>query len=153
MELTDIVAKINCIRDLKILGRVRVRDLTARFLLKYLENFYCRWSYSLFPELVAQLFLLLETKLFRWSKNAKTATVFLTCFDTTTFLQNLVLKWRQYHVFPAKVTLVCACSLLFYEKISYSFLSSVVKSKGPYSLDTLALLLHMLFVIFFLFSG
>ena len=46
MELTDIVAKINCIRDLKILGRVR--DLTARFLLKYLENFYCIFARALY---------------------------------------------------------------------------------------------------------
>lgn len=48
MELTDIVAKIHCIRDLEILGRVR--DLTARFWLKYLANLYARWSYSLLPE-------------------------------------------------------------------------------------------------------
>ena len=53
---------------------------------------------------------------FCWSKNAKTASVLLTCCDTTTSLQNLV----RYHVFPAKMTLVCARSLLFYEKISYS---------------------------------
>ena len=30
---------------------------------------------------------------------SKTATVLLPCFDTTTFLQNLALKWRRYHVF------------------------------------------------------
>ena len=41
---------------------------------------------------VAQLFLLLVTEPFSCSKNAETATVFLTCFDTTTFLQNLALK-------------------------------------------------------------
>ena len=33
---------------------------------------------------------------------AKTATVFLTCFDTTAFMQNLVVKWQPYHVFAAK---------------------------------------------------
>ena len=54
------------------------------------------------------------------SKNGKTTTVFLTCFVSTTFLQNLVLKRRRYHVFPAKMTLVCARSMLLYEKISYS---------------------------------
>ena len=56
---------------------------------------------------------------FCWSKTAKTAAVFSTCFVTTTFLQNLVLNW-QYQVFPAKMTLVYARSLLFYEKILYS---------------------------------
>ena len=55
---------------------------------------------------------------FSWSKYAETAFVLVTWFDTTTFLQN-VPKWLRYHVFPAKVTLLCACSLLFYQKISY----------------------------------
>ena len=50
--------------------------------------------------------------------------MFLTCFDTATFLQNLVVKCQRYHVFPAKMTLVCVRSLLLYEKISYSFSSS-----------------------------
>ena len=52
---------------------------------------------------------------FCWSKNAtyETATVFMACFETTTFLQNLVLKWRRYHVFPTKMTLVCTRSMLF----------------------------------------
>ena len=34
-------------------------------------------------------------------------------------MQNLALKWRRYHVFPAKMTQVCARSVLLYEKISY----------------------------------
>ena len=71
-----------------------------------------------------RLFLLLPTEPFCWPKNAKTATVFLTCFDTTTFLQNLVLKWRRCHVFPAKMTLVSTRSMSCYEEISYSFSSS-----------------------------
>ena len=53
-----------------------------------------------------------------WSKNDKTATVFLICFDTTTFSKNLELKWRWYHVFADKMALVCARSMLSYEKIS-----------------------------------
>ena len=39
-------------------------------------------------------------------------------------LQNLVLKWRRYYVFPAEMSLVCACSMYFYEEISYSKLFS-----------------------------
>ena len=74
-------------------------------------------SFSLFTVQVAQLFLLLVTEPHCWSKNAKTATVFLICFDTTTFLQNLEVKWRLYQIFPAKMTLVCASSILFYENL------------------------------------
>jgi len=37
------------------------------------------------------------------------------------FLQNLILKWRWWHLFPAKMTLFCVHSMLSYEKISYFF--------------------------------
>ena len=37
-----------------------------------------------------------------------------------TFLQNLILKWWGYQVFPAKMTLVCIRSLCFYDKTSFS---------------------------------
>ena len=50
---------------------------------------------------------------FCWSKNAKTATNFLTCFDTTTFNDFC------FHAFTAKMTLVRVRSLLFYEEILY----------------------------------
>ena len=33
---------------------------------------------------------------FSWSENPKITTVLVNCFDTTTILQNLVLKWRRY---------------------------------------------------------
>ena len=57
---------------------------------------------------------------FCWSKSAKTAAVFSTCFATTTFLQNLALNGDCITFFPAKMRLVCARSMLFCEKNSYS---------------------------------
>ena len=50
-------------------------------------------------------------------ETVKTVTVFLTCFDSTTFLQNLLLKWRRYQVFPAKMTLVCAFTVALRENL------------------------------------
>ena len=53
-------------------------------------------------------------------KYAKTATVFLTCFNTKTVLQNLELKWGQYHISPIKMMLLCGRLMLYYVKILYS---------------------------------
>ena len=82
------------------------------------------------------LFLLVVTEPFCWSKNVQTATVFLTCFDMTTFLRNHVLKWRRYHVFPAKTTLVRVHSMSLYEKISHSFSCASYNPNAPILYDT-----------------
>ena len=58
--------------------------------------------------------------------------MFLTCFDSTTFLQNRVLKWRRYHVFPAKMKLVLhALNVVLWENLVLLVVLAL-ESKGLY---------------------
>ena len=84
---------------------------------------------SMFAAHVAQLFLLLVTEPFCWSKNAKTSTMFLTCFADTAcscflrlYLKKLAVTSITHYAAPGRITYNEAISGKFVEtQVGHSF--------------------------------